>query len=293
MKKKLIKLVLAVLLIGSLIPGLGAFAGGNLVSSDQDEILPTETYHFRIDLSALDAVFCEQPFGIAISGTNLASVTINGVALASNGNAFVTDSNAVGNTGVKDAVATFQADATGSSTVTVIVENNEGLSSSGSVTVLLKEVMPIDPGNTDDPENADREDTEDHLETAEGNLAGNENGSFDLGTFGGFGDAGGTNGSVNSKTIYHGSANNYLATLSADDYKLDPKFHKTNTTYFLTVGAEVEEISVNAKAEDKKAIAIVTGNTDLKPGLNKVLISVTAENNDVRCYRIYVTKEDM
>ena len=77
------------------------------------------------------------------------------------------------------------------------------------------------------------------------------------------------------------------------DYELDPAFHKTDTTYFLTVGADVDEISVTAKAEDKKAIAVVTGNTDLKPGLNKVLISVTAENDDVRSYRIYVTKEDM
>lgn len=293
MKKNLIKLFAAVFLIGALIPGLGAFAGGRLVSSDQDEIAPTETYHFQIDLSVLDAAFVEQPFGIAISGANLTSVTVNGVALASNGSSFITDSNAIGNTGVKSADATFSPDATGSFTITVTVANNEGVSSSGSVTVLLKEVMPIDPENNDKPMDPDSPASEDSSDPVDESFDGDVTGGFDFGSFGGFGAAGGGDSSVDDKTTYHGSGNNYLSTLSVAGYELDPSFHKTNTTYFLTVGADMDKISVTAKSEDKKAIAVVTGNTDLKPGLNKVLISVTAENDDVRSYRIYVTKEDM
>ena len=58
-------------------------------------------------------------------------------------------------------------------------------------------------------------------------------------------------------------------------------------TYF----AEVENqssVNVSVTKEDETATVCITGNDSLKSGENKILISVTAENGDVRYYRIFI-----
>jgi hypothetical protein len=89
---------------------------------------------------------------------------------------------------------------------------------------------------------------------------------------------------------YNGSNNNYLTSLSVDNYNLNTTFSKTNMTYFISVESDISNVDVNAIAEDDEAKISVYGNTDLKSGRNKILISVTAKNGDVRVYRIYATK---
>ena len=89
---------------------------------------------------------------------------------------------------------------------------------------------------------------------------------------------------------YNGDSNNYLSSLTIDGYELTPGYLKTSNTYFLTVGSEVDSLNVNAVAEDDDAQVTIYGNTNLQTGENKVLVSVTAENGDVKTYRIYVTK---
>jgi formate-dependent nitrite reductase cytochrome c552 subunit len=86
---------------------------------------------------------------------------------------------------------------------------------------------------------------------------------------------------------YNGSNNNYLSSLEIDGINLTSDFNKEKLTYFATVEG-LETITVNATAEDSSSNVAITG-TNLKSGENKVLISVTAENGDVRYYRIYVT----
>ena len=87
---------------------------------------------------------------------------------------------------------------------------------------------------------------------------------------------------------YNGSNNNYLSSLEIEGVQLTTDFNKEKLTYFATV-QNIETITVTAVAEDSSSKVAITG-TNLKSGENKVLISVTAENGEVRYYRIYVTK---
>ena len=93
-----------------------------------------------------------------------------------------------------------------------------------------------------------------------------------------------------TKVTYNGSDNNYLNKLSVKDCELNKGFSKDNSTYFITVENEINEIKIEAVADDSDAKVVIYGNDDLKEGTNKVLISVTAENGNVRLYRIYVIK---
>lgn len=96
---------------------------------------------------------------------------------------------------------------------------------------------------------------------------------------------------VQETNIYKGESNNYLSTLEITNCNINPTFRKTNTTYFVEVGSDVSEIDINAQAEDENATINIYGNDNLKNGENKVLISVTAENGEVKTYRIYVNKK--
>ena len=88
--------------------------------------------------------------------------------------------------------------------------------------------------------------------------------------------------------VYNGSNNNYLESLEIDGEELNTSFNKENTTYFVQTTGKTE-LNVNATAEDDESKIYVTGNDNLKNGENKILISVTAKNGDVRYYRVFVT----
>lgn len=93
-----------------------------------------------------------------------------------------------------------------------------------------------------------------------------------------------------SQISYEGNNNNYLSSLTIDGYDLNTSFKKTNTTYFINVDNNVSNININAIAEDDSAKVTVYGNNNIKSGKNKVLISVTSENGNVRFYRVFVNK---
>ena len=100
-----------------------------------------------------------------------------------------------------------------------------------------------------------------------------------------------TSRSTNQQTVtYNGSNNNYLSNLKVENYELNEEFSKENSTYFVSVENDVEEVDITAEAEDSNAYISVYGNENLKTGTNKVLIFVTAEDGSVRTYRIFVTK---
>lgn len=98
-------------------------------------------------------------------------------------------------------------------------------------------------------------------------------------------------GSTAVAVTYNGSYDNYLTSLTIDGYNLTPEFTKTTDTYFITVANEVNSINARYIKSDDNAKVQIYGNDALKEGENKVLISVTAENGNVRTYRIYVTRE--
>ncbi len=102
------------------------------------------------------------------------------------------------------------------------------------------------------------------------------------------GNAAGGSSSEEDKTTYTGSADNYLESLKVKGHEFSQTFHKTNDTYFVTADAETESVTVTAVPSDDDAEVVVTGAEDLSVGRNKVMVSVTAENGDVRVYRIYV-----
>ena len=93
-----------------------------------------------------------------------------------------------------------------------------------------------------------------------------------------------------AKVVYKGSDNNYLSKLSVKGHTFNREFSKENTTYFITVENDVKKLNITATAQDDDAKVCIYGNDNLKEGTNKILITVTAENGNVRNYRIYVTK---
>lgn len=101
-----------------------------------------------------------------------------------------------------------------------------------------------------------------------------------------------TSSRENIETVtYNGSDNNYLSSLSISGYEFTKSFSKENTTYFVTVDHDLESIDIKQIAEDSNAKVCIYGNNNLIEGTNKILISVTAENGNVRIYRIILTRE--
>lgn len=96
--------------------------------------------------------------------------------------------------------------------------------------------------------------------------------------------------SLTTTNTYHGSQNNYLKSLSITGEELKNEFKKTTSDYFVTVDKQVENVTVNAVAEDSSSIVTIYGNTNLQEGKNKVIVSVTSEDGSVRNYKIYITK---
>lgn len=100
-----------------------------------------------------------------------------------------------------------------------------------------------------------------------------------------------TSSQKSEQTItYNGSDNNYLSELSINGYALNKEFSKDNLTYFVTVESDINSLDIIANKEDDSATVCIYGNENLDTEINKILISVTAENGNVRNYRIYVTK---
>jgi hypothetical protein len=90
--------------------------------------------------------------------------------------------------------------------------------------------------------------------------------------------------------IYNGSNNNYLANIEIEGETLNTTFNKEKTTYLVKTTGKTE-LNINVSKEDENAKVYITGNTNLKTGDNKILISVTAENGDVRYYRVFVSND--
>ena len=88
---------------------------------------------------------------------------------------------------------------------------------------------------------------------------------------------------------YNGSADNYLTNIYINGNTVSNNYNKTDTTYFSTVDAETTNVDISYDKSDTNSTVCVYGNSSLKSGTNKILISVTAENGNVRYYRIYLT----
>ena len=94
-----------------------------------------------------------------------------------------------------------------------------------------------------------------------------------------------------NQATYNGSNNNYLSKLEIVGMELNTSFNKENGTYFINTD-NTNSINIVATAEDSTAKINIAGNDTIQNGNNKILISVTAENGDVRYYRIFVNCEE-
>lgn len=95
---------------------------------------------------------------------------------------------------------------------------------------------------------------------------------------------------VTTPVVYYYSSNNYLKLLEVSGYELE--FDKNKEEYTLSVKNDVTSLDITAIAEDSRARVEITGNEKFKVGKNTIVISVKAENGDVREYKLVVTKED-
>lgn len=84
------------------------------------------------------------------------------------------------------------------------------------------------------------------------------------------------------------SSNNYLKSLNVTSG--DFKFDKKTLNYSFTVSNDTESIKVLAEAEDNKSVVSGSKTYNLKEGLNKITITVTAENKSKRVYTLQVTR---
>lgn len=82
-----------------------------------------------------------------------------------------------------------------------------------------------------------------------------------------------------------------LSSLKISPGSLSPAFSPDVTAYTASVGADVNKIAVSAERKDPKSKLVVSGDSNLEPGENKVVCKVTAEDGKtVKSYTITVTK---
>ncbi len=89
------------------------------------------------------------------------------------------------------------------------------------------------------------------------------------------------------------SKDNTLKSLSVEGYELNPVFNKDTTEYTVNVPDTTTEIKVSAVKNDANAHVSGAGKISLSEGINKVEITVTAQNGAVKTYKINVDVHDL
>ncbi len=83
----------------------------------------------------------------------------------------------------------------------------------------------------------------------------------------------------------------YLKTLRINEEGLNPDFNKDIFTYYFLTDKDISNLEITAIPENSNVIVNVTGNTNLKEGLNKIKIEVISEDKTSKNeYTINVTK---
>ena len=86
------------------------------------------------------------------------------------------------------------------------------------------------------------------------------------------------------------SNNNFLKEIKLSAGKI--KFNKDKTEYKVSVPYETQNFEIKAKADDEKSKIEIVGEKELQLGENIFTIKVTAENEEVKEYKIIVTREE-
>ena len=88
------------------------------------------------------------------------------------------------------------------------------------------------------------------------------------------------------------SSNNSLKSLEIEGIKINPTFNKDKLEYTAVVSGDKEKVNIKAEVEDEKASIEGLGEKELKEGINKFEIIVTAENGISKKYVITITRKE-
>lgn len=88
------------------------------------------------------------------------------------------------------------------------------------------------------------------------------------------------------------ASNSYLKSLSIEGVKISPAFNKDKMEYTAVVAGDKEKITIKGEVEDEKASVEGLGEVELKEGINRIEIKVTAENGEVRNYILTITRKE-
>lgn len=86
--------------------------------------------------------------------------------------------------------------------------------------------------------------------------------------------------------------NNFLSSITTENYELSPEFNKNIFTYYLVIPSSVTSIPIEATTEIEEAKIKITGNDALTRNENTIKIVVTSISGKTRTYSIIVNKQD-
>lgn len=98
-----------------------------------------------------------------------------------------------------------------------------------------------------------------------------------------------SSGTITVNAPREASTDATLKSLTVGEGSLSPAFSSGGTSYSMSVGADVDKLTINAKANSEYAKVAISGNS-LKEGANAVKIVVTAESGATKTYTINVEK---
>lgn len=86
------------------------------------------------------------------------------------------------------------------------------------------------------------------------------------------------------------SSNNYLKSLNIEGYNLEPEFKRENDTYTIYIKnrEDVTNLNITAEADDESAKIDGIGTVQITPEQNSININVTAENGNLKIYKINI-----
>lgn len=291
-----IKIIIAGLILALLIPVVSS-ASGSLISGGAGSITADSWVSFTVNLGELSEEITSGTYNVSVSVSPAPSDFIVNEGVGSinavSGSYSVNSADLDGITKLhfKTAPDSGITEAT-SYTVTVEVSGTGG-SDSDSFSFTA---VPVSSSGGDEQDDKGKQNGQNGK--GQGNMPNKGNMSAQSGKANASGGNAASSGSGTSadsdKVTYQGSDNNYLKMLKVNGYKFTQSFNKTNDTYFITVPYDVSSLDVTATPEDSDAAAAVAGNSDLSSdtGRSKIVISVTAENGDIRTYRIYVDRQN-
>lgn len=86
------------------------------------------------------------------------------------------------------------------------------------------------------------------------------------------------------------SSNNYLKSLNIEGYNLEPEFKRENDTYTIYIKnrEDVTNLDITAEADNESAKIDGIGTVQITPEQNSININVTAENGNLKIYKINI-----